>query len=79
MATRPEFRGKGLIRYLLDEILQVGRDEAFTRAQIGYMLGNEPAIRAYEKVGFEWVEDHRSRVFEAALGCPGLGRMQVVL
>ena len=79
VATRAEFRGRGLIRRLLDEILQLGRDQAFRRAQIGYMLGNDPAVRAYAKVGFEWVEDHRSRLFEAALGCPGLGRMQMAL
>jgi len=79
VATRPRFRGRGLIRRLLDEILQIGRNEGFTRSQIGYMLGNDPAVRAYEKVGFEWVEDHRSLLFEAALGSPGLGRMQTAL
>jgi len=79
VATRPTFRGRGLIRRLLDEILQIGRNEGFTRSQIGYMLGNDPAVRAYEKVGFEWVEDHRSLLFEAALGSPGLGRMRTAL
>jgi len=76
VATRPEFRGRSLIRRLLEEILEQGRDEGFARAQIGYLLGNIPAKGAYERVGFRWLEDHCHPDFERDYGTPGVARMQ---
>ena len=76
VATRPEFRGRSLIRRLLREILDLGREQGFERAQIGYLLGNTRAKSAYEGVGFEWVEDHRHPAFEEDYGTPGIARMQ---
>jgi GNAT superfamily N-acetyltransferase len=79
VATRPEFRGRSLIRRLLLEILELGREQGFTRAQIGYLLGNVRAKRAYEGVGFKWVEEHCHPSFEADYGTPGIARMQLEL
>jgi GNAT superfamily N-acetyltransferase len=76
VATRPERRGRGLLRLLLEEILEAGRAEGFERAQIGILIGNEPARHAYERAGFERVEEHRHPDFERALGTPGLARFQ---
>ena len=76
VATRPEFRGRGLVRELLDRILEEGREAGFERAQIGILIGNEPARLAYLRAGFETVEEHRHPDFERALGCPGLERLQ---
>jgi len=76
VATRPEFRGRALIRRLLREILDLGREQDFTRAQIGYLLGNTRAKSAYEGVGFKWVEEHCHPDFEEDYGTPGLARMQ---
>ena len=45
-------------------------------AQIGYLLGNNPARNAYQKVGFKWLEDYQHPDFEAAFGTPGVARMQ---
>jgi len=79
VATKPEFRGRGLIRRLLLEILDEGREQGFDTAQIGYLLGNLPAKRAYEGVGFRWVAEHCHPDFEADYGVPGLARMQLDL
>ena len=76
VATRPEFRGRALIRRLLREILDLGREEGFQKAQIGYLLGNTRAKSAYEGVGFEWVEEHCHPAFEEDYGTPGIARMQ---
>jgi ribosomal protein S18 acetylase RimI-like enzyme len=76
VATRPEFRGHSLMNRLLLEILDEGRRLGFERAQIGYLLGNTRAKGAYERVGFEWVEDHCHEDFQRDYGEPGLARMQ---
>jgi ribosomal protein S18 acetylase RimI-like enzyme len=76
VATRPEFRGRALIRRLLREILDLGREQDFTRAQIGYLLGNTRAKSAYEGVGFKWVDEHCHPDFEEDYGTPGIARMQ---
>ena len=76
VATRPEYRGQGLINQLLVDILNRGRSESFRKAQIGYLLGNEPAKSAYWKVGFEWVDEWRHPDFAAAFGTLGAARMQ---
>jgi ribosomal protein S18 acetylase RimI-like enzyme len=76
VATRPEFRGRALIHRLLLEILDLGREQGFARAQIGYLLGNTRAKSAYERVGFKWVEEHCHPSFEEDYGVPGIARMQ---
>jgi ribosomal protein S18 acetylase RimI-like enzyme len=48
VATRPEYRGKGLVHALLHDILDRGRERGHTRAQIAVLIGNTPAQRAYE-------------------------------
>jgi len=79
VATKPEFRGRSLVRQLLREILEEGRAQGFERAQIGYLLGNVRAKSAYEGVGFEVVEEYRHADFEKDYGSPGLARMQMQL
>ena len=76
VATKPEFRGRGLIRRLLLEVLEEGREQGFEKAQIGYLLGNVAAKGAYEGVGFVWLAEHCHPDFEADYGVPGLARMQ---
>lgn len=79
VATKPEFRGRGLIRRLLLEILEKGRQRGFAKAQIGYLLGNVRAKSAYEGVGFKWVDEHCHPDFERDYGEPGIARMQLDL
>lgn len=76
VATRPEHRGHGLVRVLMLEVLDRGRERGFEKAQIGYLLGNVRAKNAYEGVGFQWVAEHCHPDFERDYGTPGLARMQ---
>jgi translation initiation factor 4G len=75
VATRPEHRGKGLIKGLLEAIIARGRSRGHALVQIGVLIGNRPAQHAYESVGFRVVEEKRHPDFEAALGSPGIRRM----
>ena len=75
VATRPALRGRGvaaaLIRHLLDEMKSSGP----SRAQISFLIGNEPAERCYRACGFEFAQDKVAKEFEAAMGVPGLRRL----
>ncbi len=76
VATKPDFRGRGIIRALLEAILEMGREKGFERSQIGYLLGNIPAKSAYEAAGFAWLDEYTHPAFEEAFGSPGIARMQ---
>lgn len=75
VATRPEYRGKGLVRTLLHEILDRGHERGHARSQISVLIGNTPAQRAYEGVGFRVADEKKHPDFERALGSPGLRRL----
>jgi ribosomal protein S18 acetylase RimI-like enzyme len=75
VATRPEFRRRGLVDALITATLDRGRSLGFNLGQISVFIGNEPAKRAYEKAGFEVKDDKRDPTFEAELGFPGMERM----
>ena len=72
VATRAEYRRRGLIDALLPAILERGRQRGATDADIGVMIGNDPAQRAYEKAGFHVTGEKRHPDFERVWGCPGL-------
>ena len=75
VAVLPEYRKQGIVSRLLDEILDIGREKGHKLAQIGVLTGNTPAIRAYEKAGFHFVDEKRSSDFEAVYGSPGISRL----
>lgn len=75
VATLPEFRRRGLVNRLLEEILEKGRRQGFRRAQVSVFIGNTPAQNAYEKCGFKVVDEKRHPDFEAEIGCPGIARL----
>jgi GNAT superfamily N-acetyltransferase len=75
VAALPQARGKGVANALLRAILDRGRSAGYTRSQIGFLLGNTPAKTAYERVGFETVEEKRHPTFEEAFGSAGIARM----
>ncbi len=79
VATLPEFRGRGLADRMLHAILARGRERGYRGAQIAYLIGNTPASRIYERVGFKKVDEKRDPAFEEALGCPGIARMHLDL
>lgn len=75
VATRPEFRRRGLVHSLLESMLARGRSAGWRRAQISILIGNTPAQCAYERVGFRILDERRSAVFAARVGCPGIARL----
>lgn len=75
VATLPAFRRRGLIDALLREALERGRGQGHAFAQLTAFIGNTPALRAYEKVGFTAVREQRHPDFAAAMGIPGTVRM----
>jgi ribosomal protein S18 acetylase RimI-like enzyme len=75
VACGPEFRRKGLVNALLDEIFKRGRDRGHRIAQLSVFIGNTPAITAYEKQGFKITAEKRSPEFEKVIGCPGMFKM----
>ncbi len=76
VATRPAHRGRGLVKALLHAILEEGRRRGHTRFQIGVVIGNTPAQRAYEGVGFKVFDEQCHPDFEATFGTPGLRRLR---
>jgi translation initiation factor 4G len=74
VATAPEFRGRGLAGQLIAAALERGREAGFAAAQISFLIGNDPAERAYAKAGFRQAEERRHPDFAAAVGAPGLKR-----
>jgi len=75
VATRPEHRGKGLVKALLQEILVRGAERGHKQSQISVLIGNTAAQRAYESAGFRTVDEKTSPSFEATFGAPGVRRM----
>ncbi len=71
VATAPEFRRRGLVDALLAQLLDIGRKRGASTADIGVLIDNDNAQRAYEKAGFAVVAEVRNAEFEAAYGCPG--------
>jgi len=69
--TDPAYRGRGLVQSLIAHALEKGRAAGFARATISFLIGNEPAERAYAKAGFVLAEEKRDPAFEAIIGAPG--------
>lgn len=79
VAALPDARKEGLVSLLLDEILKRGRANGYEKAQITVFIGNTPAVRAYEKVGFRYVDEKRDPEFEMTYGDYGLARLMMDL
>jgi ribosomal protein S18 acetylase RimI-like enzyme len=75
VATLPEYRRRGLIRDLIDEILQDAVQRGCKLAQITTYLGNDAAQLAYEKSGFEVLDRKSCSELETILGVPGFLRL----
>lgn len=72
VATAAEFRRRGLVDRLLQAVLERGRERGATVADVGVLIGNDGAQRAYEKAGFAVIDERLDRQFEAAYGCTGV-------
>jgi ribosomal protein S18 acetylase RimI-like enzyme len=71
VATLPQYRRRGLVDALMQEIMQRGRDRGATVSDIGVFVGNDSAQRAYEKAGYVVVDEKRDPAFEAVYKTPG--------
>jgi RimJ/RimL family protein N-acetyltransferase len=67
VGVKPELRGQGLIRFLIEAVAQVALVGGATRLTLHVYDDNASAIRAYEKAGF--------RVAGASRGLEGSVRM----
>lgn len=76
VAVLPTHRGRGLVQLLLDHALRYGQADGFSRASIGFYVGNVPAERCYSKAGFSFAEEKRDADFEALTGAPGFRRFE---
>ncbi len=55
--VRPEFRGKGIGRMLLEHLAKLGRERGCGRLEWWVLDWNEAAIRFYESLGAEAMSD----------------------
>ena len=52
LAVDPEQRGKGLAKKLLDEMIEISREEGMNKATLEVRISNSAAINLYRKNGF---------------------------
>jgi ribosomal protein S18 acetylase RimI-like enzyme len=71
VGTRPDCRRRGLVHALLEDALASGRRSGCMTAQISCLIGNDPAQRAYEQVGFRVVEERRDGNSSGCSARPG--------
>ncbi len=79
VAVFPPYRGRGVISELLREILEKGRELGYRCAELNMLIGNAPAMRAYEKAGFAVVEENTDEEFLEIFGSPGMSRLYMEL
>jgi len=53
MYVSPQHRGKGINKMIIDHLKDWARDQGLTELRLQVFNDNEPAIKAYQKVGFE--------------------------
>jgi ribosomal protein S18 acetylase RimI-like enzyme len=72
VAVSPMFRRHGILSALLDDAEHLARAGGFEFMQLGMMVGNTRARKAYEDSGFEVVETRISPDFEKLFNSPGM-------
>jgi GNAT superfamily N-acetyltransferase len=75
IATLPEYRRRGLIGALIEDVLQHASERGCKLAQITTYLGNVAACEAYQKSGFKVRDEKRCVELEKILGVPGFIRL----
>ena len=74
VASRPEYRRRGLANTLLDQALREGRQRGCTLAQITTFIGNDAAQSAYKRSGFRFSDERRSSEMASVLSASGFVR-----
>ncbi len=62
VATRPEARGRGLMRALLGEMAEWGRRQGAEAGHLAVIADNAPAVRLYEGLGYREAYRYQYRV-----------------
>ena len=62
VATRPEMRGRGLMRALLGEMADWGRQQGAEAGHLAVVADNAPAVRLYEGMGYREAYRYQYRV-----------------
>lgn len=75
VATRPEFRRRGLVHELLLAVMDRGRSRGHRTSQILVLIGNTAAQCAYERAGYRVVAEKRHAEFARAMACPGIAQL----
>ena len=75
VATAPQYRRRGLIGRLIDDMLRDACRRGCKLAQITTYEGNDAAVSAYEKSGFQVLDEKRCSEAEEILGVPGFIRL----
>lgn len=70
-----EFRRRGFAHALLVEAVRRGAGAGYRHVQVNVFIGNEPAMKAYERIGFHVEAEKRHPAFERFFGCPGMYMM----
>ena len=71
-ATKEEIRRQGAASQLIDAVIAEAVEKGFSKVQVNIFLGNEPAIKLYEKAGFAVAEEKADEFFERMIGAPGM-------
>lgn len=53
LGIAPHNRGLRLGQFLMEELLQASRDKGVTLVQLEVIVGNDPALRLFQKLGFQ--------------------------
>jgi GNAT superfamily N-acetyltransferase len=64
VAIKPHVRGQGIAKHLLNHICDHAKAEGHTHAAIAVTMGNEPAMRVYEGIGFKHYITYWAEYFE---------------
>ncbi len=75
VATKPEYRRRGLVDVLLDVISRDAIRRGCKLAQVTTYLGNDAARSAYEKADFKILDEKYCPEMEKILGAPGFVRL----
>jgi ribosomal protein S18 acetylase RimI-like enzyme len=75
VATVPQFRRRGLVTALINDMLDRASQRGCRLAQITTFISNEAARSAYEKSGFQVRDEKRCTEVQEILGVPGFVRL----
>ena len=56
LAVHPDYSGKGVGRQLVDFVVDYGRENGMKAVRLDVYEKNEPAIRLYQKCGFQYID-----------------------